>query len=621
MTIAGAINFTGDMPDLARALRAMALGPARPRWHRESGTMLGVCDDAELAVAGPIVALFHGRLDDVTEPDVPRTGLSAANIVIHAYRRWGPDFPLRLIGDFACAVWDGETKRLLLARDTLGFQPLHFWRDGNQVFFATEPRGLLTHPQIGRQVDERWVARSLALLPYEDAGTLYRGIDRVIPGHVALFEDGNARQLRYWRPEELRPIRLARNEDYAEAIRALLDQAIRCRIAGAVSVGSHLSAGLDSSSVAALAARQLGERGLRLSAFTAVPVAGFDGSAYRDRIWDEGPLAARVAEAYPNIDHVLVPNEGPALFDVLDQIGDASGIPAVNTMNQIWSQALGEAAKRRGVTVMLSGGKGNMTISYDGFGYLTRLAREGDWIALGGHLRALHRTGTSWPSLGNRVIAPLLPPRMRRFLRRLFGRPERGLRDYSALRFDFADRFGVLDEAQSMAGNVGNSALGRQDVRLAVLGRTDGAMVWRSYKRRYGFTQCDPTADRRLIEFCLAIPAEQFLLHGENRSLIRRAMQGILPEIVRLERRKGLQAADWSRHMIAARPEIEAEIERLERSPLAKASLDLPRLRHLLENWPDGGWHQANVVYDYQLALARGLATGRFLRRFEGGNE
>jgi asparagine synthase (glutamine-hydrolysing) len=163
--------------------------------------------------------------------------------------------------------------------------------------------------------------------------------------------------------------------------------------------------------------------------------------------------------------------------------------------------------------------------------------------------------------------------------------------------------------------------MGRQDLRLAVLGRTDAAMVLRSYKRRFGFTHCDPTADRRLIEFCLAIPNEQFLLHGENRSLIRRAMQGILPDIVRLERRKGLQAADWSRHMIAARPDIEAEIERLERSPLAKACLDLPRLRRLVDNWPDGGWHRTRIAYDYRLALARGLATGRFLRRFEGGNE
>ncbi|WP_177196340.1 asparagine synthase-related protein [Bradyrhizobium sp. OK095] len=621
MTIAGAINFVGNMPDIDRSLHAMALGKGKSRLHRDAGQVLGICDDAEMAVDGPVVALFHGRLDHAAELDLPRVGRSAAQVLLDAYRRWDLDFPLRLVGDFAGAIWDGRARRLLLIRDALGMIPLYFWRNGAEVLFATEPQGLLAQPRVERTIDERWIARWLALLPHSDAGTLHRGMERVLPGHLALFDDEGPRQLRYWRPEELSPIRLARDEDYAEAIRMRLDEAIRCRIAGAEVVGSHLSAGLDSSSVTACTARQLNERGLRLTAYTAVPVAGFDGSAYRDRIWDEGPLAARVAEAYPNIDHVLVPNDGSALFDVLDRVGETSSMPVVNTTNQVWSDAIGQAAKRRGVTVMLSGGKGNMTISYDGFGFLTRLAHDGRWVTLARHLLAHHRTGTSWASLGNRVIAPLLPAPLRRFLRRLFGRPELELHAYSALRADFAERAGILDEAKSMAGNVGNTALGRRDVRLAVLGRADSAMVWRSQKRRFGFTLCDPTFDRRLVELCLAIPAEQFLLHGESRSLVRRAMHGILPDAVRLERRKGLQAADWSRQMTAARSEIIAEVERLERSPLASACLDLPRLRHLVENWPDGGWHSAKTMQSYQLALARGLATGRFLRRFEGGNE
>jgi asparagine synthase (glutamine-hydrolysing) len=103
-------------------------------------------------------------------------------------------------------------------------------------------------------------------------------------------------------------------------------------------------------------------------------------------------------------------------------------------------------------------------------------------------------------------------------------------------------------------------------------------------------------------------------------------MQGILPDPVRLERRRGLQSADWSRHLTSARAEIAAEIDRLQRSSLASACLDLPRLRRLLDDWPQGaapgeGWHDSGVVHDYQLALLRGLATGRFLRRFEGGND
>jgi len=621
MTIAGAINVTGELPDIARSLRAMALGVGRQRLHRDAGAVLGICDEARLAADGPRVALFHGRLDNIAELALPRTGLSTAEILLHAYRRWGSEFPARLIGDFAGAIWDAQDRRLLLFRDALGREPLHFWRSGTEILFATEPQGLLAQPGVERHVDERWVARWLALLPHDEPRTLYRGIERVLPGHLAIFDGSGVRQSRYWRPEEVAPIRLPRDEDYVEALRSLLNDAIRCRIDGAGVIASHLSAGLDSSSVTALAARQLGEGGRRLFAFTGVPVPGFDGNAYRNRIWDEGPLASRVAQAYPNIDHVLVPNEGPALFDVFDRIDVTSAMPAMNPMNQIWGEEIGREANRRGVAVMLSGGKGNMTISYDGFGFLTGLARTGRWTALAGHLLALHRNGISWASLGNRAIAPALPPRLRRLLRRLFGRPEAQLQQFSVLRLDFAERTGTLDEALSMAGNVGNTDLALQDLRLAVLSRVDSAMMLRAQRRRFGFLQVDPTADRRVIEFCLAIPGEQFLLKGENRSLARRAMRGILPEPVRLERRRGLQAADWSRQMVAARSEIAVEIDRIERSRLASASLDLPRMRRLMENWPESGWHQGDVVNNYQLALMRGLATGRVLRRLEGGNE
>lgn len=626
MTIAGAINPVGDMPDLPRALRAMALGQGRQRLHREIGCTLGACDDAELATAGRIVVLFHGRLDAVTEPGLDQAGHTASDIVAQAYRRWGAEFPLRLVGDFACAVWDGQARRLLLARDALGMQPLHFWRSGEEVFFVTEPRGLLTHSQVERQIDERWIARWLAMLPQNDTGTINRGIERVLPGHVAIFDGSGARQHRYWRPEELPPIRLACDEDYADALRTLLDEAIRCRIGAARTVGCQLSAGLDSSSVAALAARQLSARGLPLIALTAVPVPDFDGSEVpRNRIWNEGPLANLVAEAYPNVEHVLVPNEG-SLFDVLDQVDGSSGLPARNPSNQTWIDAIGRAARQRGVDVMLVGSMGNMSISYDGFGFLMNLARRGRCLALARHLLALRRKGQSWAMLCNRTIAPVLPAAIRRPLRRLFNRPEMSLKQFSALSGAFARQQGVLDEAVSMAGNVGNTALARKEVRLAAIGRIDPAMAYRGMRRRFGFTTVDPTADRRVLEFCLAIPPEQFLLRGEDRSLIRRAMQGILPDPVRLERRRGLQSADWSRHLTSARAEIAAEIDRLQRSSLASACLDLPRLRRLLDDWPQGaapgeGWHDSGVVHDYQLALLRGLATGRFLRRFEGGND
>ncbi len=101
MTITGAINFTENPPDLQRALRAMALGSGKPRLHRAPLAMLGLCDEAELATTERVTVLVHGRLDAVTDPDLPCAGRSAPDIVIDAYRRWAEDFPQRLIGDFA----------------------------------------------------------------------------------------------------------------------------------------------------------------------------------------------------------------------------------------------------------------------------------------------------------------------------------------------------------------------------------------------------------------------------------------------------------------------------------------------------------------------------------------
>jgi len=97
-------------------------------------------------------------------------------------------------------------------------------------------------------------------------------------------------------------------------------------------------------------------------------------------------------------------------------------------------------------------------------------------------------------------------------------------------------------------------------------------------------------------------------------------MTGVLPDPVMAERRKGLQAIDWHVGATAALAEMKAEIARLEKSPLASECLDLKRLRHLVDTWPSAGWHRREVLYPYHLALSRGLATGRFIRKVEGGN-
>jgi asparagine synthase (glutamine-hydrolysing) len=120
----------------------------------------------------------------------------------------------------------------------------------------------------------------------------------------------------------------------------------------------------------------------------------------------------------------------------------------------------------------------------------------------------------------------------------------------------------------------------------------------------------DPTADRRLIEFCLSVPTEQFFRNGVPRALARAALADRVPAEVLNERRRGLQAVDWHEGMTAARSQILEEIARLEQNGPAVRALDLPHMRRLAENWPAQGWHREDIVEQYRLALLRGISVG-----------
>jgi asparagine synthase (glutamine-hydrolysing) len=631
MAIAGVVSSSGwsVAPDLARSLNAMATAPRTTRIARLGAVSLGTCDQgirAEYTAHGAINhALFDGRLDNRKELQSAlcpsRPAASEAELALRAYERRDDDFLDAFLGDFACAIWDSARRRLVLGRDALGIRALHFWRGEQTVFFASEPRGLLAQQQIPRSVNETWVARWLALLPQDDTSTAYAGIERIPPGHVVSLHTNRIRLHRYWRPEELPAQLLPSDAEYEGALRDKLNEAVACRIATPQNVGICLSGGLDSSSVAVLAAAQLSRRGKRLTAFTAVPADDFDSSPYPTSVCNEAALASSVVAAHSNMEHILVHNDVDPLFDALDIGSAALDEPVRNTYNRIWVNAIFRAAGQRGIGVLLAGNMGNLTISYDGSFWLTQLLREGRWLRLARELAALSRNGYPLLPLAGRAVAPLLPAGLRRALRRAIHRPEPELYDFSAINPAFAKRLAMEEEALEIAGNMGNTPAGRRgDPRLPALLRYDRSAAINSARRIGGVELLDPTDDRRVVEFCLSIPQEQFLRDGEPRSLIRRTMRDLLPSPLLRERRRGLQSADWHRVAAAARQEMIKEIARLERNEFARDCLDLPRLRRLLDNWPSTGWHLPAIRRQYARVLGRGLSLGRFVRRLEGDN-
>ncbi len=136
----------------------------------------------------------------------------------------------------------------------------------------------------------------------------------------------------------------------------------------------------------------------------------------------------------------------------------------------------------------------------------------------------------------------------------------------------------------------------------------------------WGLDRRDPTADKRLVEYCLRIPTGEFLANGVTRALAKRALADRLPEAVLNERKKGYQGIDWHEGMTAARAEIAAELDRLGSCAPAAKVLDIAKMKRLVENWPSSGCERADVVQSYRLALSRGIGMGHFLRKVAGAN-
>jgi asparagine synthase (glutamine-hydrolysing) len=158
------------------------------------------------------------------------------------------------------------------------------------------------------------------------------------------------------------------------------------------------------------------------------------------------------------------------------------------------------------------------------------------------------------------------------------------------------------------------------EARLWALQRVDPGNYYKGGLAGWQLDHRDPTADVRLIEFCLAMPTEQFLRDGLPRALARRTLADRLPKQVLEEPRRGLQLADWHEDLTAARDGVADEIDRLEACEAASKALDLPRLRRLTKNWPSDGWERDEVRMPYRYALVRGISAGHFLRRATGSN-
>jgi asparagine synthase (glutamine-hydrolysing) len=459
-------------------------------------------------------------------------------VLVHLYEERGPAFVEELRGMFAIALWDRLEQRLLLARDRFGIKPLYYRVEGGELSFGSELKALLRQPGFSHDVDFDALEAFLAFNSIPAPLTIFREARKLPPGHLLIAKGGDVSLRRYARP---RPVEAGRvrgesEEDLAEELRERLRDSVRAHLVSDVPVGVMLSGGIDSSALAAFAAR---ESPYRISTFS----IGFE-----ERSFNELEQARLVAEQYSTDHHELLvrPNAVellPKLAEAFDEpFADSSALPTY-----LVSQLASEHVK-----VALSGEGGDELFG----GYQTYVA---DTLA--------PRVG--WLAAAARPIVELLPSSSRKvsfdYKAKRFARAAHlpPLERHHAWKEIFSPdaraalldgRRGKLDPLDlyraRYAETEGADELARlQDVDTGIyladdlLVKTDRASMAHSLEARV------PLCDTEVAELALALPRRLRVRGFSKKRLLRKAVAPLLPARVARGRKQGfsIPAAAWLR--------------------------------------------------------------------------
>src|SRR3954468_16141204 len=553
----------GSAPDaegVRRAANALAhRGPDAEGFFTEGAAALGHRRLSILDLEGgvqpmtrdEVTLVFNGQAydfaalrDELRGKGHPFSTRSDTEVVLRAYLEWGEEFPERVHGMFAVALWDARRRKLVLARDRLGKKPLYYFCQGTRLVFASELKALLAHGAAPRELDADALVQYLACEYVPAPASILRAVRKLPAAHVAVFDERGLRLRRYW--EVPSPVDASVSaEDASRELLGLLDGAVAKRLVADVPVGVFLSGGVDSTSIAALAVRHK------------QPLQTFS-IGFVEQSFDESPWADLASQRL-GTEHVSQKFSGQDCIDLLpaaaaqldEPFADPSFLPTL----------LLSRFTRRHVKVALSGDGGDeLFAGYDPFlahrpaAALARVPRflrsvlqqlvhqlpsSSRNMSLDFRLKQFLRGVDAPPSLRHASwIASFLPQEIAVLLQ-----PE--LRQKAAPEVAFR---AVLEDAARGGARPGSvdEALRYYLTRYLaddILVKADRASMAASLELRA------PYLDTAVVEFAARLPWRLKMSLTRTKVILKRALRGVVPEEILRRPKKGfgIPVAAWIR--------------------------------------------------------------------------
>jgi asparagine synthase (glutamine-hydrolysing) len=484
---------------------------------------------------------------------------SDTETIVHAYEQWGDACVHRFRGMFAFAIWDAPKRRLLLVRDRLGIKPLYWTRTPDALLFGSEIKAILASGLVEPQTNLSVLPEVLSTRYTSGDETMFRGIRKLLPGHLLVFDGGVVKTRQYWdlparrekgsglraqgshggspQPSAVSPVR---------RFRELLEESVRLRLMSDVPLGMFLSGGIDSSAIAALMARMIDR-----------PLQTFS-VAFKDRAFNELGYAREVAQAIGAVSHEIVIDDRD-FFGALPKLIWHEDEPIAHT-SSVPLYFVSELARAH-VTVVLTGEGSDELLA--GYGKYPRVA----WNWRAGTIYERMMPGALRASIARGVL-PMLPSKLARYARRSFLAMDRtpeamffdnfasirlgdqqqllapGLRDGATRAAAYGPSLGYFN-----APNGGSTLLDRllyADIKtylVELLMKQDQMSMAASIESRV------PFLDHQLVEYAATLPDAWKLNGWTTKRVLRESMRGLLPDSILNRPKMGFPVpfANWTR--------------------------------------------------------------------------
>jgi asparagine synthase (glutamine-hydrolysing) len=565
--IAGIINLSGGVPPSRTELESMIhavhhRGPDGYGYYCQGSVGLAHARLSIIDLAGgdqpiynedkSIQVVFNGEIFNYLElrAELQRQGHrfythSDTEVIVHLYEQHGEDFVDHLNGQFAIALWDSHQGRLLLTRDRAGIRPLFYSHIGGRLYFASEVKSLFSHPAIPRRVNLTALQEVFTFWSTLPPNSLFEEVQVLPPGHLMIIDQGQTKISRYW-DWEFPNAGIDHHKsagEWAEELKALMIDSVRLQLRSDVPVGAYLSGGLDSSVLTSL-----------IKNFTDTPLRTFS-IGFEDEEFDESGFQQDLVE-YLGTNHTHVLCKRSDIGEAFPQVirhAESAIVRTAPTPLMLLSGAVREA----GYKVVLTGEGADEV--FGGYDIFKEAKVRRFWS---------HAPDSEWRPLILQRLYPYLkhsPTASGAFTQRFF---QQGLEHLDKPYFAHIPRWATTQRVMQFLSDEVRSAVPRVDFTnierilptqidqwmplnrdqyieahtllsgYLLSSQGDRVAMANSIEGRF------PFLDHRVIEFAAKLPSRYKIMGLNEKYMLKKTMQGLIPESIRNRSKQPYRAPD-----------------------------------------------------------------------------